>query len=87
MELTEDEFKNILYGFHPEWVKSQSELVHFGPRSTTYTGVFYHLPTGKYYRFVWHGLHDSLDPFTPDTRVMEVEPKQVAVTQYVPVGQ
>jgi len=92
MKLTRNEGQEVIYGDHADFeaVKGTEQIIDQRRWSTTSEGVFLHKPSGKHYLLSWsRGSTESQDesPFEySDPDPIEVEPKEVTVTKWVPVN-
>ncbi len=91
MNLTREEGRQIVLEEHPDGAQITQEPVRSTSRwSKQMTAIFRHEPTQKCYELRWsRGLTEMQDegPFdNTDPQPIEVEKKEVAVTQWVPVS-
>lgn len=90
MKLLSDEARDVVREDHEDWEKVESEIVESSRWSIIYSGVFKHIPTGKYYAASWSvGATEQQDeqPFEYEDEVefYEVVQKPVTVMQWVSV--
>lgn len=87
LKLTKEDGRAMLGDDHDDWKEIEQEIVDTGRWDIHYTGIFKHIPTGKFYMMHWSvGATEMQDtrPFEyDDPELFEVEAKQVTVTQWV----
>ncbi len=92
MNLTQDEGRLVIYDDHEDFevVKGTKHIIDQSRWYIVSEGVFLHKPSGKHYMLEWSvGATESQDesPFEySDPKPIEVEPKEITVTKWVPVG-
>jgi len=96
MKISVEEAEMVVNEDYCDWepVKGTEEIYDQGRWTTSFTGVFKHVPTGKHYIFDWtRGSTECQDgqelfPFCDNDNnieVQEVEEKEVLVKQWVAV--
>ena len=90
MKLCQEDARAMVWGDSEDFEEVEVNVVDNTRWSIVKDGIFRHLPTGKFYSTSWSvGATEYQDeqPFEYEEEVelQEVVPKQVTVTQYVPV--
>ncbi len=92
MKLTGEEARNVVHDDHEDWkpVAGTEETENHERWTVGYSGVFKHIPSGKFYSFYWTvGATESQDQcayeYETEVEVVEVVLKLVQVEQWVGV--
>lgn len=90
MKLTKEQGQDLVYGDLEDWETVEEEIIDNSRWSIHHSGVFKHVPTGKFYRTGWStGATESQDesPFDySEPELTEVVEREVIVKQFVPVS-
>ena len=91
MTLTIEEGQELICDRLDGWEKIETKIESHERWTVIYSGVFKHKDTGKFYETWWIvGATENQDeqPFDNEApELREVEPRQIMVTQYYPVGE
>ena len=89
MKLSKDEARAVIYGDATDWECMEENIDDTTRWSVIKTGVYKHIPTGKFYSTYWsEGATESQDEraFEHDEpEFCEVEPKEKTIITYVAV--
>lgn len=91
MKITADEAERIVYGDHDDWeeIRGTEEIVEQDRWSTTFSAVWLHKPSQKYYSaYYTRGsteVQEGMDLFPEDPDFYEVECREVTEKKWMPV--
>ena len=78
MKISPAEARNIVTDDHDDWAEVCQEIDDTSRWSIHYSGVFEHLPTGKFYKFYWSvGATETQDEGPYEYATEDIEPIEV----------